>query len=559
MNGDSQKEEIKLKITGMTCDSCATHVNKALKSVDGVYEVTIDHWTSKTATVLAKTENLDQKLLEAVREAGYKAEIASRKKLSNVAQISNEETDYDLIVIGTGGGGMAAAIKGAELGFKVAIIESGTVGGTCVNIGCIPSKALIHATKAYFSAGHHSFKGIMTQVNGIEWKTLIEEKNELVNDLRQKKYIDVLSSYEGKIELISGKAALKKGNSVVVEGKTITAKKIVLATGAKPKILPMFKDIEVLDSTSALSMKHLPESIIVVGGRAVALELGQMLSRAGTDVTILQRSPRILPEHEPEISESLKQYLQAEGLRIYTNVKIRKVTKEAGAKTIVTSISGKETTFKAKEILLAVGKDPNTKNMGLEDVGVKLDEKGFILIDEHLQTSNPHVYAAGDVTVHPKFVYVAATAGGIAAENALNGNQKKFDLSVLPTVVFTDPQVAVVGLTESEAKEQGYNVKTTLLSMEHVPHAITSRNKRGLIKLVVDKDSNRLLGAHILAPNAGDIIQVATFMVKFGMQHGVTIDDLLSTQFPYLTQVEALKLAAQTFDKDVSKLSCCAN
>ncbi|MHA1975230.1 MAG: mercury(II) reductase [Candidatus Hodarchaeales archaeon] len=559
MGNKAEKEEIRLKITGMTCDSCVDHVTNALKSVNGVYEISIPHWTSKAATVLAERKISDEKLLKAVREAGYKAEIEIRKRVSIGSKISYKKTDYDLIIIGTGGGGMASAIRGAELGFNVAIIEAGTVGGTCVNIGCIPSKTLIRAINAYHSAGHHPFEGIMTRVNGIDWKTLLNEKNTLVEDLRQKKYIDVISSYKGKIELISGKAVLKKDNEVVIDGQTLTAKKIVIATGAKPKILPLFKNIKVLDSTSTLSMDHLPESIIIVGGRAVALELGQMLSRAGSSVTILQRSSRILPDHEPEISEALKQYLEAEGLKIYTNVKIQRVTSDMELKVIVASISGKKTTLMANEILLAVGKDPNTKNMGLEKVGVNLDKNGFILVDEYLQTTNSNIYAVGDVTIHPKFVYVAATAGGIAAENALKGNERKFDISVLPTVVFTDPQIAVVGLTENKAIKQGYNIKTTSLPMKHVPQAITNRNTKGMVKLIADKDSNRLLGAHILASNAGDIIQVATLMIQFGKQYGATIEDLLSIQFPYLTQIEAIKLAAQTFDKDVSKLSCCTN
>jgi mercuric reductase len=207
---------------------------------------------------------------------------------------------------------------------------------------------------------------------------------------------------------------------------------------------------------------------------------------------------------------------------------------------------------------MAVGRTPNTKDMGLEAAGVELDQSGFIIVDDYMQTRNPKIYAVGDVTTLPKFVYVAAAAGGTAAENALNGNSKKFDLSVLPDVVFTDPQIATVGLTEAQAKDQGYDVKTSVLPLEYVPRALAARDTRGFIKLIADRKSDRLLGAHILAAEAGEVVQTAALAVKFGKEYGFTIQNLCDMLFPYLVQVEGLKLAAQTFEKQVSQLSCCA-
>ncbi len=195
-------------------------------------------------------------------------------------------------------------------------------------------------------------------------------------------------------------------------------------------------------------------------------------------------------------------------------------------------------------------------NFGLEKAGVKLDDKGFILVDDYMQTSNQNIYAAGDVTNHPKFVYVAASGGSVAAGNALNGNNNRFDLAVLPEVIFTDPQVASVGLTEEQAKAEGYDVKVAKLPLSYVPRALTSHDTRGLIKLIADRTSDRLLGAHVLAAEAGEVIQTAALAIKFGIQHGFTVKDLSKILFPYL--VEGLKLAAQAFNKDINQLSCCA-
>ncbi len=207
---------------------------------------------------------------------------------------------------------------------------------------------------------------------------------------------------------------------------------------------------------------------------------------------------------------------------------------------------------------MAAGRVPNTEAMGLEETGIALDRDGFIIVDEYMQTTNPDVYAAGDVTTLPKLVYVAAAGGGIAAENALNGNTKKLDLAVLPEVIFTDPQVARVGLSEAQAVAEGYQVKIANLPLAYVPRALAARDTRGLIKLVADKSSDRLLGAHVLAAEGGEIIQTAALAVKFGLTHGFTVTELRQTLFPYLVQTEGLKLAAQTFDKDVGLLSCCA-
>ena len=307
-----------------------------------------------------------------------------------------------------------------------------------------------------------------------------------------------------------------------------------------------------------MELKKLPESLIVIGGRAIALELGQMFSRFGVKITILQRSPRLIPDHEPEISKALMEYLKEEGLDINTEVEFIKIKKEDSQKAVYAKVRGKEKIFRGDEVLVAVGITPNTEDLGLEEIGVELDENGFIKINEYLQTSNPLIYAAGDVTTLPKLVYVAAKAGGIAAENIANGNSKKLDISILPDVVFTDPQVARVGITEEEAKCLNFPVKTSILPLSYVPHAVTSRDTRGLIKLIVNEKEGTLLGAHIVSSLASEMIQTAALAVKLGKTHNFKVNDLEEMFFPYLTQSEGLKLAIQTLKKPVSQLSCCA-
>ncbi|MFQ5709702.1 MAG: mercury(II) reductase [bacterium] len=554
---------IELEVTGMTCSSCAVHVTAALQEVEAVVEAKVPDWQASKALVTVAGEFEEEKLTRSVQRAGYQARILSSRPASTQANSGHgreSNADYDLVVIGTGGGGMAAAIRAAENGHKVAIVEAHTVGGTCVNIGCVPSKALIRAAHAYHMAGHHPFAGLKTKAEGVDWQELIAQKDELVGELRQKKYIDVLKSYGDRITLIQGWAKLDENGDVVVDGKAFKAGRVVVATGAKPKVLPLdgIESVEVLNSTTAMALKQQPKSLIVIGGRAIALELGQAFARLGTKVTILQRSSRLVPEHEAEIGEALADYLRAEGIDVQTGVAPQAIREENSEKILTATVRGEQRVFRAEQLLMAVGRAPNTSNLGLEAAGVELDSRGFVVVDEHLQTSNPKIYAVGDVTTLPKFVYVAAAGGGTAAENALNGNARSFDLNVLPDVIFTDPQVATVGLTEAHARSEGYDVKTSTLPLEYVPRALAARDTRGFIKLIADRKSDRLLGAHVLAAEAGEVIQTAALAVKMGREHGFTVQNLRDMLFPYLVQVEGIKLAAQTFEKDVAQLSCCA-
>ncbi len=467
---------------------------------------------------------------------------------------STGNSRYDLAVIGAGSAGFSAAITAADLGAQVALIGYGTIGGTCVNVGCVPSKALIRAAEAVHHAKTASrFAGVSAAGRVKDWSALRRQKDELVASLRQAKYIDLLPAYNG-VAYLEGQARLGNGG-VLVDGKHIDAGKIIVATGSHEFVPPIsdIEDVPYLTSTSAFEMESLPDSMIVIGGGYIGCELAQMFARAGVRVTIVFRS-RLLPEAEPEISEALAGYFEAEGITVqrvggYDSIR----TSDRGIVLSLT-VDGSAKTLEAQQILLSAGRKANTEGLGLEEAGVALLPNGGIKVDDRMRTTKAGVYAAGDVTGRDQFVYMAAYGAKIAASNAMNGDGRSYDNLTMPAVVFTDPQVASVGLTEAAARTQGIDVKTSVLSLDNVPRALAARDTRGLIKLVADGATNTLVGAHILAPEGADSIQTAALAIKQGM----TYADLGDMIFPYLTTVEGLKLAAQTFDKDVAKLSCCA-
>ncbi len=461
---------------------------------------------------------------------------------------------YDLAVIGAGSAGFSAAITAAGLGAEVALIGHGTIGGTCVNIGCVPSKTLIRATETLHQANAATrFAGIRAQARIEDWRAVMRQKDELVLSLRRRKYIELLPGYDN-ITYIEGQARLIDGG-VTVNGTFVHAGKVIIATGAAPG-LPSIAGIEsvpYLTSTTALALERLPKSLLVIGGGYIGCELGQMFARAGVKVTIAFRT-RLLPEAEPEISEALTGYLQAEGIIVRGGLSYREIRQDMGGIVLSVVADNGNETIKAEQVLVTTGRRPNTEGMDLVQAGVELQRDGSIKVDDRMRTSMADVYAVGDVTGRDQFVYMAAYGGRIAAENALNGDSKRYDASAMPAIVFTDPQVASVGLTEAAARRQGLQVRTSVLTLDNVPRALAARDTRGLIKLVAEAHSGRLLGAHILAPEGADSIQTAALAIKCRL----TVEQLAETIFPYLTTVEGLKLAALSFTKDVAKLSCCA-
>jgi len=467
---------------------------------------------------------------------------------------NNVNEEFDLAVIGAGSAGFSAAITASELGAKVALVGYGTIGGTCVNIGCVPSKNLIRAAEAV----HHAraadrFSGIRGEARVDDWRAVIAQKNELVQELRSGKYTNLLPAYEN-ITYIEGSARLTDGG-VAVNGNRIKAGKVIITTGASPAMPPIrgIEDVPCLTSTSALALDNLPDSLLVIGGGYIGCELAQMFGRMGVKVTIVFRS-RLLPQAEPEISSALAGYFRDEGIVVRGGVAYREIAKTDKGIAMIVETDGNREIMEAERVLATTGRRPNTDGLGLDEMGIELTQNGGIAVDEFMRTSSANIYAAGDVTDRDQFVYMAAYGAKIAAVNAVEGGDLKYDSSSMPSVVFTDPQVASVGLTEKDARLRGFDVKTSILELRHVPRALAARDTRGLIKLVADAGTDRLLGAHILAPEGADSIQTAVLAVK----HGLSVRDLADTIFPYLTTVEGIKLAAQTFSKDVAKLSCCA-
>jgi len=445
----------RLEIKGMTCEHCALSIEAVLEDA-GAEGVFVDY---RRGFAEFDPEGVDlEKAREFIRSTGYEAgeldpiEGNGKPKRVEAVTSDDEATDYDLAIIGAGAAAFAAAIQAIERGARVVMIEHGTVGGTCVNIGCVPSKAMLRAGEIYNVAGRNPHRGVPTSTGRVELAELVTQKDELVERMRQEKYCDLIDDYGW--DLVKGHAEFADAETLLVDGEPLRARAYLIAAGARPAIPPI----------------------------------------AGLE--------------------------------------------QAG---YATSTSGLE----LKE---------HTDKLGLERAGIELTERGAIAIDETLRTTNPRVFAAGDITPAPQFVYVAAAQGAMAAVNAIEDETQQLDYRALPRVTFTHPQVAAVGLTEAQAREQGLEVDVRTLPLESVPRAAVNLDTRGLVKLVAETEGGRIVGATAVAENAGDVILAAVYAVQFGL----TVDDVSRTWAPYLTMSEAFKLAAQIFSRDVSKLSCCA-
>jgi mercuric reductase len=551
------ERELTIEVRGMTCDHCERTVATALQSVPGVEEVLEVSHAGALARVTASPEATAARIESAVAKAGYRARVRAEQRAPGApAVISGGEGEFDLAIVGGGSAGFAAAIKAAELGARVAMLEGGTLGGTCVNVGCVPSKTLIRAAEAQHRRVHHGFEGIPTTDGRPDWGTVRAQKDQLVAELRQAKYWKVLRSYEA-VTLFEQRAEITSGHSVrLADGRTLTAGKLLVTTGASPWAAPIpgLAEVGYLDNVTAMALERLPESLVVIGASAVGLELAQLFARLGVKVTVLEALPRVVPAEDSDVGSALGDYLREEGLEVHVGVQIERVGRAGDRYTVAFNEGGRTGAARPEQLLVATGRRANTQGFGLESVGATLGKKGEIAVNEFLQTANPDIYAAGDVLGDPMFVYVAAYGGALAAENALTGNVRRYDLTALPKVTFTDPAVASVGLTEDQARAAGIEPIVSKLPLEHVPRSLAARDPHGFVKLVADAASRKIIGAHILAAEAGEMITEPALAIKYGL----TIEDLTATFHPYLTLSEGIKLAAQTFNKDVAKLSCCA-
>jgi mercuric reductase len=459
------------------------------------------------------------------------------------------EHQYDLAIVGSGGAAFAAAIAARRRGLRVALIEQSVIGGTCVNVGCIPSKSLLAAAEARHRASVSRFPGISTQEGAVDFSELIAGKREIVEGLRQRKYLDLADDYS--IELFDGHARFVDGPVLDVDGRRLQAAHYLVATGSEPYVadIPGLRDSGYLTSTTAMELDHLPASLIVLGGGYVALEQAQLFAHLGTRVSVLVRS-RLARREEPEIAAAIGDAFAADGIEVIEDVQVTAVRRDDNK--VVVATSGGE--VGAERLLVATGRRPRTAGLALDAVGVELGAGGEILIGDDMSTTNPRVWAAGDVTGNPQFVYVAAKQGAIAVENAFNGTRRHIDYSALPRITFTTPTIASAGMTEAQAHAHGIDCTRRVLDLENVPRAIVGHSTHGVVKLVAERDSGRVLGVHLLAEGAGDAILAGVYAIETGR----TVTDIADSWDPYLTIGEAIHLAALAFTRDPSKLSCCA-
>jgi len=540
-----------LEVAGMTCTDCEHHVTAALEQA-GAEQVSADFRRGVARFIWPESAGGAARRA-AVARAGY-APGRLRAESPGVAAALGGEAGYDLLVLGAGSAAFAAAIRGRDAGYRVALAEAGTLGGTCVNVGCVPSKALLAAGAAYWAAGHPRFAGITTSAGRVDLAALVAQKDDLVDALRQEKYAGLVDAYG--FEVLRGHAAFTGPDTVEVAGRAIRPGAVLIATGASPAAppIPGLSGAGYLTSTTALDLKAVPRRLAVIGASAVGLELGQFFLHLGSAVAFVDVADRIAPFEEPEVSQALAGVLAGQGAIIHAPAQILAVERDGDVRRVRAVAGGTEIVIDADEVLVATGRAPNTAGLGLEAAGVATDTRGAVAVDERLRTTNPRVWAAGDVTGAPQFVYVAAYQGAVAAGNALLGEDAGADLTGLPRVIFTSPTAAGAGLTQAQAEAAGYQVTTSVLPASAVPRALVNRDTSGVTKLVADAATGILLGASVVGEGAGDVIQSAVLAIR----HHLTAAGVAATFHPYLTTAESLKLAAQAFTRDVARLSCCA-
>ncbi len=540
---------IQLEIKGMTCHHCALTIEQAL-SEEGILRKTVS-FRDHSAKVSFNEEVIsEEKIITLIHNAGSYRVTGRREVPDNAGDVRH------LLIIGGGSAAFAAALQAHESGARVTMINDGLpIGGTCVNVGCVPSKNLIRAAETLHRARNPHFEGIQTEGQLIDFNKIINQKRELVNLLRQEKYINVVRDLE-RFTLIEGRAKLVASDTVEVNGQKISADAILIATGAAPRIpsIPGLEETGYLTNETAFELERLPEHVVILGGNYIGLEIAQMFSRLGSRVSVVEIMPQILPTEGPDVAEEIQEHLQKEGIVFYRNAQTNRVFKDGKDTVLELSMDGNRRTLRCSHLIVATGRKANTAGMELEEIGVELTENGFLKVDAHLQTSVTGIYGAGDVIGAPMFVYTAAYEGKLAALNALSPVKQTVDYTALPWVIFTDPQVAGIGPDERQASEMGIDTETAVLPLAHVPRAIAARDTRGFIKLIRNKANDRLIGARIVAPEGSELLMEIAMAIKFGIK----VEQLKEMFHPYLTLSEGIKLAAITFSKDVKELSCCA-
>lgn len=460
----------------------------------------------------------------------------------------------DLAILGGGAAAFAAAIRADEMGFRAAMVNTNLpMGGTCVNVGCLPSKFLLEASNEFFYRQSPQFACNLPGKPLCDFPEAISNKDRMVKKLRRMNYQDAL---EGRrVEYIEGHGYLLPGHTVRAGKRTLRARHILIATGSSPKIPPIegLAEAGFLTHRTLMQRKDRPEELLVLGGGPLGLEFAQMYAHFGSSVTVLESAGRILSLEEPEVSKEVTTCLRREGMKILTGARVRRISRSHGRILCDLANGRRKIQCEADEILVATGVRPNTEGFNLTEAGVAMDERGFIITDPFLETRSKGIWAAGDVAGHRMLETVAAKEGAHVASNALKGERRRIQYDGIPHAVFINPQVASVGLTEAEASHRGLSSSCRVMRMDRVPKALTVGDTRGVLKLVTDIKTRKLLGVHIVSPVAADMIHAAAYALRGGL----TIDDIIDTVHVFPTFSESIKIAAESFNHDMSRMSCC--
>ncbi|PSP10707.1 MAG: mercury(II) reductase [Cyanobacteria bacterium SW_11_48_12] len=476
----------------------------------------------------------------------------------------NAQTHFDLVILGSGSTAFAAALRAQELGKTAVMSEERIPGGTCVNRGCLPSKNLIEAAKLLYDAKNPRYPGISPTNLELDFQALIKQKDDVIAGYRNKKYESLLGT---GFYIEQGHAEFVDAHTVQVGEKQLSGENILIATGSRP-VLPSIEGLEsvpyltsdLLTSNESMELTECPHSLLIIGGGYIALELGQMFHRFGTEVTILERSQQVLAHgYEPEAGQTIGTIFQEEGIQIITQASVSSVRQETNAVVVTVSMGDSTQEFRAEKLLITTGRRPNTDNINIEKSGVLLGEKGQVQVDEYLKTNVSHIFAAGDVIgseiSSQMATPVGSQDGGIVAHNALSDqNQRSVNHRVIPRAIFTDPQIGIVGMTEKEAIAAGHRCWCSAIPMSLVPRAGAIRDTKGVIKMVADAETDEVLGVTMVGNSAAEIIHE----VAMGMRFHAKLYDFIDLIHIYPTMAEALKIAAISRYKDPAKLSCCA-
>jgi mercuric reductase len=462
----------------------------------------------------------------------------------------------DLIILGSGSTAFAAALRATSHGARVMMFEKSVLGGTCINWGCIPSKTMIHAAQFLHEARLGSAIGLGTGSSGVDYERLCAHRDQVVQNLRKERYLDVLQNATG-LELVKGTARFLDNHTVEADNRRYQAERFLVAVGGFPRIpaIAGLDQCDYLTSRSAMLMKRLPQSLVIIGGGVIAVELGQMFHRLGCRVTILEHGPRILPTVEREPAEALHDVLVGEGIKIVTDVAFCSVNKVGDLTVINADVNGRRHEYTCERLLLAVGTAPSSEGIGLETAGVEMDRKGFVTTDRQMRTTAPGIWAAGDVTGGMMIATVGAREGIVAVDSMFNpGCGCTMDYLTAPMTIFTDPEIGVVGHTEESARQAGFPVLVNSMPVSAIPKAHVTGHTAGVIKMIAERDSGWLLGVHLACHRGAELINEAALALNRRM----TVDELAATLHVYPSNGEGLKLCAQGFKRDLSRLSCCA-